>query len=280
MRALSLLLLIAVTACAQAPAGPVANTDRYQEHRVLVPVAGTQIFTRLCLPPQGATAALVLINHGSPASADRRPAVTPAACGAEAVQWFLARGHAVGLPLRRGYGENGGRWAESYGRCDTPDFRAGGLETARDIEATLEILAARPDVPRGPAIIVGQSAGGWGAMALASRNPPGVQAYVNMAGGRGGWRNGQANNNCSPAALVRAAGEFGATARASMLWVYTANDSFFDPDLAARMHTAFTAAGGQARLLALGPYGRDGHSLFFSGGGAATWGPLVTEFLR
>lgn len=236
-----------------------------------------QIVTRLCLPEGGARRPLVLINHGSPAQAAQRPTMSPTGCGHEAVRFFTARGHAVGLPLRRGYGASGGGWAEAFGRCDNADFHSAGLETARDMRAAIAVLTARPDVPRGPVLVVGQSAGGWGAMALASLNPPEVGGFVNMAGGRGGWRNNTPNFNCSPENLVTAAARYGATARQPMLWVYTANDSFFDPGLAARMHQAFTAAGGQARLAALGPQGRDGHSLFFATAGSQLWGPLVIE---
>lgn len=64
-----------------------------------------------------------------------------------------------------------------------------------------------------------------------------------------------------------------------MLWIYTENDSFFDPALAARMHAAFTAGGGQAQMERLGPWGRDGHNLFFGNNGSLTWGPLVERFL-
>ena len=277
MRAILALLLLA--GCAAQGEAPVATDGNYTEQRLQVPVAGTEIFTRLCLPRGGATRPLVLINHGSP-SADLRPSQNVASCWSDAVQFFLARGHAVGLPLRRGYGANGGVWHENFGPCDAPDYRRAGLEAARDMQAALTTLAARPDVPAGPAIVVGQSAGGWGAVALAAQNPPGVRAYVSMAGGRGGRRANQPNNNCTPEALVRTAGGFGATARTPMLWVYTANDSYFGPDLAARMHAAFTAAGGRARLESLGPYGRDGHSLFFGNQGVTIWGPLIEDFLR
>jgi pimeloyl-ACP methyl ester carboxylesterase len=272
-------LLLALAGCASQAEGLVASNADWQEHRVMVPIDGTRIFTRLCLPGGGATRPLVLINHGSPARADQRPNVTPAACGSEAVRWFLARGHAVGLPLRRGYGENGGAYMEGN-TCGRSDYVRSGRESARDIAAALTMLAARPDVPRAPAIIVGQSAGGWAAVALAATNPTGVAALVSMAGGRGGWYQNMPNSNCDPDVLVEAAGQFGKTARLPMLWVYTANDSFFGPELAARMHGAFTAAGGQARIERLGPWGRDGHSLFFGAGGSQTWGPLLERFLQ
>lgn len=274
MRALPLLFLLA--ACAP---GALSAADGE-----MLPIPVTQangsrveIQARLCLPEGGARRPLVLINHGSPPNAARRPAMTPASCQAEAVRFFLARGHAVAMPMRRGYGPSGGNWAEGFGPCNAPDYVRAGLEAARDMRAAIATLAARPDVPAGPVLVVGQSAGGWGAIALASRNPPEVAGYVNMAGGRGGHVDNIPNLNCAPDRLVEAAGRYGATARAPMLWVYTANDSYFAPELARRMHAAFAEAGGQARFVAAAPFGTDGHGLFFGRGGSAVWGPLVTE---
>ena len=268
-------LLLSLAACVPQEPPPATRAD-HAEHRLQVPGVG---FTRLCLPRDGATRPLVLINHGSPGAA-QRAGLNVASCDSEAVRFFTGRGHPVGLPLRRGYGVNGGARAEAYGPCEQADFARAGREGANDIEAAWRFLAARPDVPAGPVTIVGQSAGGWAALALAARNPPGLGRVVNMAGGRGGRRDGQANNNCSPDELVRAAGEFGATARVPTLWIYTANDSFFDPMLAGRMHRAFTTAGGQARLAAVGPFRQDGHTLFFGTGGSLVWGPMVEEFVR
>jgi len=272
-------LLLVLAACVPQPEPASAPQDPTLLRVPVTQADGSvvQIVTRLCLPEGGARRPLVLINHGSPAQASQRPTMSPTGCGHEAVRFFTARGHAVGLPLRRGYGASGGGWAEAFGSCNNADFVSAGLESARDMRAAIGALTARADVPRGPVLVVGQSAGGWGAMALASQDPPEVGGYVNMAGGRGGWRDNTPNFNCSPDRLVDAAGRFGATARQPMLWLYTANDSFFAPALAARMHQAFTAAGGQARMVALGPQGRDGHSLFFAAGGSQVWGPLVTE---
>jgi hypothetical protein len=64
-----------------------------------------------------------------------------------------------------------------------------------------------------------------------------------------------------------------------MLWIYTANDSYFAPALAKQMYDAFTAAGGRAEFLQLPPFGADGHQLFFSNGGSAIWGPPMESYL-
>ncbi len=205
--------------------------------------------------------------------------MAPTSCTHEVATWFLRRGYVVAFPLRRGYGENAGAWAENYGRCDNPDFARGGLATAADIDAAVRHLQTLAFVRPKGTIVVGQSAGGWGTIALASLNPETVAAFVNFAGGRGGWAQGRANTNCSPAALVRSAGLYGSKARAPMLWIYTANDTFFAPEISKAMHEAFVAAGGRAELRMLAAFGTDGHGLFFARNGSRVWGPLLEPFL-
>jgi dienelactone hydrolase len=277
MRLAGVVLALVLAGCAAMPMG--APPGREETHSVPVPGAFQTIVVKLCRPGVPGVVPLAVINHGSPAQASERATARLADCGSEAVTWFTRRGFAVLLPLRRGYGESGGDWAEGYGRCSDPFYAAAGRETARDIRTAIDFAIALPDIRPEGVLVVGQSAGGWGAMALAAEDPPMVGAFVSMAGGRGGWAQGRPNTNCRPERLVSAAGEYGRAARLPMLWVYTANDSFFDPDLALAMHQAFTAAGGAAELEVLGPFGRDGHSLFFGPGGSATWGPVVEAFL-
>ena len=45
------------------------------------------------------------------------------------------------------------------------------------------------------------------------------------------------------------------------------------------MWREFTAAGGEADFEPLGPFGEDGHRLFFGAGGSRIWGPLVERYL-
>ncbi|MBX9593720.1 MAG: dienelactone hydrolase family protein [Roseomonas sp.] len=277
MRLAGVVLALVLAGCAAMPMG--APPGRQETHSVPVPGAFQTIVVKLCRPGVPGVLPLAVINHGSPAQASERATARLADCGSEAVTWFTRRGFAVLLPLRRGYGASGGDWAEGYGRCSDPFYAAAGRETARDIRTAIDFAIALPDIRPEGVLVVGQSAGGWGAMALAAEDPPMVGAFVSMAGGRGGWAQGRPNTNCRPERLVSAAGEYGRAARLPMLWVYTANDSFFDPDLALAMHQAFTAAGGAAELEVLGPFGRDGHSLFFGPGGSATWGPVVEAFL-
>ena len=50
-------------------------------------------------------------------------------------------------------------------------------------------------------------------------------------------------------ALVGAFATLGKTSRIPTMWIYAQNDKFFGPELVRRMHTAFTAAGGQAQFV-------------------------------
>jgi dienelactone hydrolase len=276
------------SAAVSAPEGeqgaPVAVAAPIREQMLLVPLTtghGKTVYlhARMCLPDGKGPATLVLINHGSPPDASVRPKMTLGRCDQEAAQWFLTRGYVVAFVLRRGYGETGGDFAEGSSGCNNPDFVHAGLETARDIDAAVQFLTRLPEVKPGNAVVVGQSAGGWGAIAYASVAPPQVAAFVVMAGGRGGHRDNVAHNNCRPDLLAEAAGHFGKTARTPMLWIYTENDSYFAPWIARAMHHAFAANGGVAELKQPGPYDTDGHKLFFGPGGSAVWGPLVEQYL-
>jgi dienelactone hydrolase len=234
---------------------------------------------RLCRPAAPGPARLVVIAHGSPPRAAARPFMTLTPCTNGAVSWFTSQGYAVAVFMRRGYGGTDGPWAEGAGACARIDYAHGGLETARDIAAAVDAATRLPGVRPDGAIVVGQSAGGWGAVAYDTQPHPKVVALISMAGGRGGHFEDQPNQNCRPDALAAAAGAFGAHATTPMLWVYAANDSYFAPPIAAALHDSFTASGGQAEFHAVGPFGNDGHRLFYAANGAAVWGPIVAAYL-
>jgi dienelactone hydrolase len=265
------------------PGGATAVGDT-REALYSVPVVDgggrtTLLKTRICRPSGEGPSTLVVINHGSPPNADDRPKMKLASCGQEAAQWFLRRGYVVVFALRRGYGETGGAWGEDYGGCDHAEYFRGGLETARDIDAVVSFATGLPFVRPHGAVVVGQSAGGWGTIAYDSVPHDKVAAFVVMAGGRGGHRKNLPNNNCRPELLVESAGRYGATAATPMLWIYTANDSYFAPSLARAMWEAFSKAGGKGKLEQPGLYDGDGHHLFFGPEGSVIWGPLFERYL-
>jgi dienelactone hydrolase len=220
---------------------------------------------------------LAVINHGSAESAELRAAFVQPSYDS-AVQWFVARGYAVALPLRPGHGRAGGPYLESNGPCANPDFRKAGLATADSIEAAIRFLLTRPFLRKTGVVVVGHSAGGFGALALAGRNPREVSAIIAFAPGRGGRINGRPNSNCAPERLVEAARGFGATARVPVLSIVAINDTVIGPDLARRLTAAYRDAGGRIDFRLLPAFGNEGHALFEQG--MDLWAPLVEEFLK
>ncbi|MGX1790522.1 alpha/beta hydrolase family protein [Bosea sp. NPDC055332] len=206
--------------------------------------------------PQGAGPFPVLVlSHGSPRDAAGRAEFGKGTLAAVA-RHFTARGVMVAVPIRRGYGAEGGAWAEGYGACDRADFYSAGLNSARDVRAAVDAVLSRPDADRRRVVLMGVSAGGWGSIAAASQSVPGLLGVVNFAGGRGSLKAGEV---CSPDALVSAAARFGSGSGAPQLWLYSSNDRFFGPEIAGRLHRAFQEAGGRAEFVAAPPFGEDGH---------------------
>lgn len=272
-------LRILITLLALVLAGEAFAQTR--EQVVRIPAAGgVSMIATVMRPPGEDRKPVVVINHGSPADSSQRPKMAPPRYNGLS-SWFVSRGYVVVLPLRRGYGETGGAWAEGYGSCQAPDYYNAGLHGAADIKAALDYMRGQPYVAADRSLIVGQSAGGWATLAFSSQNPPNVAGMIDFAGGRGGHQKlaDGAIGNCTPDALVSAAGKYGSTARVPILWIYAANDSFFAPSLARRMFDAYTAAGGRGTYRPLAAFGSDGHNLASSDSGAAMWSGPVGEFL-
>jgi dienelactone hydrolase len=262
-------------------AGPQAGEHgnlRRQAWLVPSPQPGVLMRTTVFRPPGSGPFPLMVMNHGTTQNAERRRTM-PAPVFASLSQWFVRRGYVVALPERPGHGETGGLYGEDQGGCDDADFSRAGRAAAASIAAAIAYLRAQPFVRRTGAIVAGQSAGGWAALALASRAPAGVSAAIDFAGGLGGRSYDRPDNNCAPDRLVAAAAEFGRTARIPTLWVYSENDSYFAPRLSGAMAAAFRAAGGKVEYQLLPPFGDDGHYMAETEGSEAVWGPAVERFL-
>jgi hypothetical protein len=60
------------------------------------------------------------------------------------------------------------------------------------------------------------------------------------------------------------------------LWLYAANDTYFPPELSARMAAAYETAGGAVEYHRLPPVGVEGHELAH---GSTDWSPFMATFL-
>jgi pimeloyl-ACP methyl ester carboxylesterase len=184
------------------------------------------------------------------------------------------------VPERPGHGASGGKYLEDQGGCDEADYFRSGRATADAIASAADFMRKQSFIKPGGMVIVGHSAGGWGALALAAEDPKDVAAIILFAAGRGGRANDFPNQVCAPHTLVAAAREFGKGARVPVTWLVAANDSYFSPALSGQLADAFRAGGGKVDFHALPASGGEGHWLAETESGVRLAAPYLDRALR
>lgn len=220
---------------------------------------------------------VAVINHGRDPAPEKRAAFGRSTAITNA-RWFAAMGFFVVVPTRLGYGVTGGDDVEDTGDCNRKNYPPGYDAAAVQ---TLQILAhvrERTDVLPDRTLVLGQSFGGTTAITVAAKNPPGVLATINFAGGGGGNPVTQPQEPCATNRLKAMFATYGETARIPTLWVYTENDQYMGPKYPRQWFDAFKAKGGVGQFVQFPPNGKDGHSLFTQD--PSVWRPTALEFLR
>ena len=267
MRAVKSLLLLAVlSVAAQAAsaqsrfgaAGDELGPDRMQRWLVPTPLPDVASHALLFRPPGEGPFRLAVITHATTQNVLRRAQMKQPEYRALAA-FLVARGFAVLVPERPGHGATGGKYLEDQGGCDEADYARSGRATGQVIAEAMDFMRRQPFVRPDGVVIVGHSAGGWGALALAGRSD--VSAIVVFAAGRGGRANDFPNQVCAPHTLKAAAAEFGKGARVPVTWLVAANDSYFAPAFSKQLADAFRGAGGKVNFAALAAQGGEGHWL-------------------
>ena len=221
-----------------------------------------------------ASSPFMIINHGRGVNAEINSKRSVSSFGDNA-RYFVAKGYAVFLPLRIGYGATGGEDVEFTGRCNDrryePAYEAGAAQTL----AVIEYAKSLPFIRRDEGIVAGQSMGGTIAIAVAAKNVAGIKAALNFAGGGGGNPSTHAEQPCSLERLTALFAGYGETARIPTLWLYSENDKYWGPQLPRDWAKAFSERGGRAEFVQLPPYKDDGHPSFT--GNPEGWKPAVGE---
>ncbi|MBR0856083.1 alpha/beta hydrolase family protein [Bradyrhizobium liaoningense] len=269
-----LLLLIAGLVVAGAPA--LAAEFYTEDLRIPMTEAGPQGLEAFLVRPAGTKRyPLALLSHGSPRKFDDRATMSAHKYYGIALE-YARRGFAALIVMRRGYGTSPGGRVDSVGGCANAAYLPATAVAVADLRAAIDAMAHRADVTTTGMIAAGHSTGGLATVALTAQAPPGLVAAINFAGGRGSRDDDEV---CNPDGLVQAFASFGKNSRVPMLWVYAANDLYFGPNLAHRLHDGFRAGGGNATFVAAPPHGDDGHYLY-SVLGRPQWTPYVDAFLR
>jgi dienelactone hydrolase len=219
----------------------------------------------------------IVVQHGRPADEDGRRRLGLQSYPANA-RYFASLGFVVLIPTRIGYGVTGGPDVESTGECADKQYGPGvaaGVAQTRDVAA---FAAKLPYVDPSRGLIIGESFGGLIAVATASSDIPGVLGAVNIEGGDGGDVTARPDHPCQPERLRELLATLGSQARLPSLWMYSANDRLWGPDLPKSWYAAYRAAGGRARFVPLPADKNNGHYIFNRNPPA--WQPAVALFLK
>jgi dienelactone hydrolase len=242
------------------PQGSESGPNRRQEWRVPSGVSSLASRALVFRPAGEGPFRLAVIAHASVQNPLRR-ATMPQPEYRVLASWLVARGFAVVVPERPGHGATGGFYLEDQGACVDADYMRAGHGAADSIAAALTFMRAQPFIKKDSVIVVGHSAGGFGALALSARNVEGLAQIIAFAPGRGGRADDKPNTVCAPDRLVAAVQQFGRNARVPVTWLVAQNDTYFSPALSKRMADAFRSSGGRVDFRVVPASGSEGHSV-------------------
>lgn len=254
-------------------ASPVEQGEVFFNARI-----GSRVFRLegLITRPRNAQGRLpvALFLHGKDFVNSDMERVRPAGSARQARD-LAERGWMVVAFTRRGFGRSDGPFP-ALANCNTLKLAEQFDADADETLAVLDLVRQRPDADGERVLVLGVSAGGGAALAVAARNPPGVKAIVNISGGLNLSTCGDKGN----AALVEATKAFSARTRLPQLWIYADNDNLFPLQLVNQMHEAALGAGGNIRRMSIEKLEPNGHNVFASNAGRRTWLSELDKSLR
>jgi dienelactone hydrolase len=255
----------------------VGSSARAQQ-RVMIPVPsedGTAQHIRLetfVYRPAGAGPfPLVLLSHGSAAGTPQAslPARNLAA-------FFVARGYAVIVPMRRGRGESTGRSREYEDRhCDPEAWTPGIRDAMEDVSAALDYAGAVREIDTSRVVLAGVSRGGFLSVAYAAEGPDRrrVRGVINFVGA---WI-AQREDRCAQDFNAVAFTKFGSETSVPMLWLYGDGDPFnTTPDIR-EYASRFRRVGGDAEFVLFPSVPGGGHAVADT---PSLWSEAVDRFLK
>jgi len=283
----SFVLVVLAMLCAQSATaqpqfgaqGAETAPNRAQQWLVPTPDPNVAAHAVLYRPPGDGPFPLALIAHASTQNVLRRAQMPQPEYRALSA-WLVARGYAVLVPERPGHGATGGPYLEDQGGCDEANYSRAGYATADSISAALDYVRSQSFIRPDGVVVVGHSAGGWGALALASGNPPGVSLIIAFAPGRGGQANDAPNKVCAPHTLISSAAEFGEDSQVPVIWLVAANDTYFSPELSRQLADAFRGGGDRVDFRVLAASGSEGHWLAETDTGARIYGAVLDSAIK
>jgi dienelactone hydrolase len=222
-------------------------------------------------PPAPGRLPVLVFNHGSTGGGRVAPTSTEWFRYPEVARFFVNRGWAVLIPMRRGRGASGGEYLERYD-CDRASLASGVERGLADIDAALAFVSSQPWADMDRFLMGGMSRGGLLSVLYPSQRQTKARAVINFAGG---WTVERCDRTTRFNADTFA--EAGRAGKLPMLWLYSENDRNYGPGAVQSYHRVFIQGGGTAELQLYPPIGHDGHILL--PGAVTVWQSAVQEFL-
>lgn len=242
-----------LAAAAAAGAVLTAPTEIAQTARVPSPYG--VMFTQIYKPSGRGPFPVAIFSHGRSALPSERTAMRHPISGMLTDYW-MDRGYAVVVPFRPGYGLSGGQDQEDVYIKQCTVYAAYSLSAfaaATAIVAAVDWVRDQSWAQADHIVLIGQSAGGLGTVAAASRHPLGVVAYVNFAGGIGGYPGQLPGKSCQPEVLTKLYLEYGRRTSIPGIWLYAANDELWGPDSPKKWAEAYRAGNANTVAVFTGP---------------------------
>jgi len=230
-----------------------------------VPTPAPDILAHALLfrPPGDGPFALAVIAHATTQNVLRRaqmPQPHYRAAGGVAGGARLCR---AGAGTPRPWRDRAANISRIRGGCDEADYLRSGRATADAMASAASFMRKQSFIkPRGM-VIVGHSAGGLGALAMAKEDPKDVAAIIVFAAGRGGRATIFPTRFARRIRWSREAREFSNGARVPVTWLVAANDKLFFAGVfqatrgcvpgwwrQGRLFTVLPASGGEGHWLA------------------------------
>lgn len=211
---------------------------------------------------------VLVFNHGSTGPGAIPPTLTQRYSRQGA--FFVERGFALLVPMRRGRGASEGSYAEGYG-CEGHILSAGLARAVEDLDAVIAWVRQQPWADAQRIMMGGISRGGILSVVYAAERPGTVRGVINVVGG---WTGDGCDRygNFNEQTFYQA----GRRARIPTLWLYAENDRYYTPTSIRTYHKAFVQAGGDAAFHLFPAFGGDGHGLANQ---VDLWRGPVEEFL-
>lgn len=221
--------------------------------------------------PQGTAGPfpLVIWNHGS-TGGDASFAKVSARVPHIAI-FFLSRGFAMLVPMRRGRGASGGYDGETDGgSCDFGRSMSGIERAMTDVDATLAYAKTRENLDTSRLVIGGISRGGLLSVVYAARRSElRIQAVVNFSGG---WTGDRCASDANGTLL-----QSGGAKNVPMIFLYGEHDSTYPDESIRRYAAGFEKSGGMLEFHLIKNDLRDGHYLSSQ---PKLWLPLIIPFFE